>query len=169
MRKKKQSEISADPPPSEPKQTLSKEYFYQFAEDDKILMPAKVAAAVELLLKQGTVVPEIEDCYEIIREEQPKYKHDDNSNARKMLTGKVLVKEGKNGNVYIRRLIPLSAYVRILDVLGIVSGKFIPGRQLEIAEKILTTPDDDTQNITNHRKPSKKRCKNQNRAEAPEC
>ena len=120
---------------------LSKEHFYQFDENEKMMMPSKVAAAVEVLLKQGTVLKEIEDCYQIIRDEVPNYKHGDNSNARKMLTGKVLRKEGKKGHVIIRRLIPRSAYVRILDVLGIASGKFIQGRQLEMGVAILTTQD----------------------------
>ena len=152
--------MNANPLPSEPKQVLSKEYFYQFAEDEKIMMPAKVAAAVEALLKQGTVIPEIEDCYQIIRDEVPNYKHVDNSNARKMLTAKVLVKQGKKGNVIIRRLIPCSAYVRILDILGIASGKFVPGRQLEMGVAILTTQDDGiVQNTTNGRKSSEKRSK----------
>jgi hypothetical protein len=139
MSKKKNPLITPDSPPSEQKSSLSKEYFYQFAEDDKMMMPAKVAAAVEGLLKQGTVIPEIEDCYQIIREEALKYRHSDNSNARKMLTGKILVKEGKKGNVIVRRLIPRSAYVRILDVLGIASGKYIQGRQLDMGTAILST------------------------------
>jgi hypothetical protein len=160
MSKKKNPLITPDSPPSEQKSSLSKENFYQFAEDDKMMMPPKVAAAVEALLKQGTVIPEIEDCYQIIREEVPKYKHGDNSNARKMLTGKILMKEGKRGNVIIRRLIPRSAYVRILDVLGIASGKFIQGRQLDMGVAILTTQDDGiVQNTTNGRKSSEKRSK----------
>jgi hypothetical protein len=159
MSKKNKPLIIPDPPP-ESRSLLSKENFYQFAEDEKMMMPAKVAAAVEGLLKQGTVIPEIEDCYQIIREEALKYRHSDNSNARKMLTGKILVKEGKKGNVIIRRLIPRSAYVRILDVLGIASGKFIQGRQLEMGTAILTTQDDrKEQNAKNGRKSSKKRSK----------
>lgn len=154
---KKQAQIIHDLPPSEPKPVLSKEYFYQFAEDEKIMMPRKVAAAVEILLKQGTTIPEIEDCYEIIRDEVPGYKHGDNSNARKMLTGKVLVKDGKNGKVvFIRRKIPCSAYVRVLDKLGLVSGKYVPGRQLDIISTILSTKDD-AQNTTDGRKSAKKR------------
>jgi len=157
MSKKKPTKISPDPPPAEQKLVLSKEYFYQFSENEKMMMPRKVASAVEALLKQGTVIPEIEDCYEIIREEVPGYKHGDNSNARKMLTGKVLVKDGKNGNsVFIRRKIPCSAYVRVLDKLGIVSGKYVPGRQLDIISSLLSTPED-AQNTTDSRKSAKKR------------
>jgi hypothetical protein len=134
----KKSQTPPEPPPSEPRASISKEDFYQFADGDKILMPKPVAAAVEALLKQGTVIPEIEDCYQIIRDENPDYQHADNSNARKMLTGKIIIKKSEKGKkIVVRRLIPVSAYLRILDVLGIASGKFIQGRQIKLFTTIL--------------------------------
>ena len=121
---------------------LNKDEIYKFSPDEKRLMPAKVAAVIESLMKHGSMLPILEEIYEIIREEIPDYKHGDNSNARKMLTAKILVKQGKTKKIYIRRLIPLSAYVRVLDKLGIASGKYLPGRQAEIFTTIMSTPVD---------------------------
>jgi hypothetical protein len=107
----------------------------EFTEDDKIMMPKKVAAVIESLLKQGTVLPEIEECYDIVKAEHPSYKHTDNSNARKMLTGKVIVSQ--NGRA-VRRKIHVTAVIRIIDKLGIASGKYIPtGRQLDFFKTVL--------------------------------
>ncbi|WP_146199128.1 hypothetical protein [Arcicella aurantiaca] len=83
-------------------------------------MPRRVGNIIADLMQQGQVCPELEECYRIIREECPTYQHLDNSNARKMLTGRKI-------NNIIRKL-PVSAYVQILDKLGIASGKFLPGR-----------------------------------------
>jgi hypothetical protein len=103
---------------------MDKENLFEFSENDKMVMPKNVAVVIKGLLKQGEISPQIEEIYEIIREEMPTYRHADNSNARKILTRKSI----KN----IIRKMPITAYLRIIQVLGIASGKFLPGKQEEI-------------------------------------
>jgi hypothetical protein len=101
---------------------IQKENLYPFRE--KIVMPKEVANAIEKLFKQGSVCEELEKIYQIIRDENPKYLHHDNSNARKIITARKV-----KGAV---RKLPKTAYYLILDVLGIASGKVAPGRQLDL-------------------------------------
>jgi hypothetical protein len=135
---------------------ITKEILSDDLANQKIMMPRRIAAVIESLLKQGTVLPEIEECYEIIRDENPVYQHADNSNARKMMTAKTIVKaDGK----IIRRKIPTTAIIRIIDKLGIASGKYIQGKQLQMFQTQLNTKEDE-QNPRNGRKSPKSRRKN---------
>ena len=103
---------------------MDKSQLYDFKDTDRMTVPKEVANVIKGLLKQGETSPEIERVYEIIREEMPNYLHKDNSNARKIITR-------RNINGIIRKL-PVAAYTQIIQHLGIASGKFMQGKQLDL-------------------------------------
>lgn len=116
---------------------MDKEQLYQFSIEERIVMPRAVAKQIEILFKQGSICEKMERIYEIVREECPDYHHDDNSNARKFLTGRVIQVMRKVGNKegrisFVRRKIPVTAVTRIVDVLGMSSGKILQGKNIEI-------------------------------------
>ena len=104
-----------------------KHQFFDFDPNSKIFVARPIGRKIEALMKRGSMISELEECYAIIREECPHYSHQDNSNARKMMTGRKI--KG------VKRLLPLTAYLRILDKLGIASGKYIQGKQLDMFTK----------------------------------
>lgn len=108
---------------------MDKSDLYKFSPDERVTVPRPIAIVIENMLKQGHTEPKLERIYEIIREENPTYQHPDNSNARKILTGRVI-----RG---IKRKMPVTALVRIVDQLGISSGKYLQGRQMDMFETML--------------------------------
>ena len=121
---------------------MDKSELYQFSPNDRIVMPRPIAKLIELELKQGSVSTKMEDIYQIVREECPRYKHADNSNARKFLTARVLeglrkVKNGEGRKTFVVRKLPSAAIARISDVLGLTSGKYMQGAQLEVIAVVL--------------------------------
>lgn len=102
---------------------MNREIIYQGPELVKV--PKDILTKVDEMTKQGSITEEKLKIYDIIRQEYPNYVHVDNSNARKMLNG-------------IRK-IRYTAVILIYDILGIRSGKFIPGRNLTIQDSINAT------------------------------
>jgi hypothetical protein len=121
---------------------MIKEQLYQFSSDERIVMPRPVAREIEKLFKQGSMCEKLEEIYAIVRDECPEYVHEDNSNARKFLTGRVIVtmrklRNGEGRISHVRRKIPITAVMRIVDKLGMTSGKFLQGKNLEVFTEYL--------------------------------
>ena len=100
-----------------------KHELYQFG-DERVRMPRPIAIRIEKELVKARTNSKMKLCYDVIRRNNPKYKHLDDSNARKMLTA-------RNIDGVIRKL-PVTAILEIVDILGIASGKYMMGSQPEI-------------------------------------
>lgn len=121
---------------------MQKSDLYPFSPTDRIIMPRAIGREVEKLLKNGSICSKLEEIYQIVRDECPEYQHADNSNARKFLTGRGVLTMQKNKRkegrlVVVRRKIPVTAVIKICDKLGISSGKYIQGKQIELITESL--------------------------------
>jgi hypothetical protein len=100
---------------------MDKSNLYQFAPEERIIMPRSLAKEIESRFKNGSISPELEEIYRIVREECSEYKHADNSNARKFLTARAVLtikknKKGEGRKIVVRRKIPVTAVMKIVDL-----------------------------------------------------